>query len=211
MRIISSKHLEALSVLEVYTTDIMGMFEYIAVLTSIIIGLGIAQLLRGAAGLVQQPDKTSIYWVHLCWVGYMFFTLVFWWWWEFRLSTIEIWTFDIYLFVVFYALTLFLVCALLFPVNLEGYKGYKGYFYSIRVWLFGLLALTYAIDLIDSLIKGYEYFMSLGPEYLITSVAQFSLCVVAMWTSNERYHAVFAISMLVYQISWAMRIFDTLV
>jgi hypothetical protein len=50
----------------------------------------------------------------------------------------------------------------------------------------------------------------LGPEYFITSVAQFSLCVVAMWTSNERYHAVFAISMFAYQISWALRMYDML-
>lgn len=194
----------------VYTAGVMGMFEYIAVLTSIIIGLGMAQLLRGVAGLIQQTDKTSVYWVHLCWVGYMFFTLVFWWWWEFRLGTIEIWTFDIYFFVVFYAFVMFLICALLFPVHLEGHKDYKSYFYSMRVWLFGLLGLSYALDWIDSLLKSHEYFMSLGPEYFITSVVQFSLCVVAMWTSNERYHAIFAISMLAYQISWAVRMYEML-
>ena len=189
----------------------MDIFEYIAVLTSIIIGLGMAQLLRGVAGLIQRSDKTPVYWVHLCWVGYMFFTLVFWWWWEFRLGTIEIWTFGIYFFVVFYAFLLFLICALLFPVDLEGCDGYKGYFYEMRVWLFGLLGMTYVVDFIDSLIKSQEYFLSLGPEYFITSMVQISLCVVAMWTSNKRYHAVFAISMLAYQVSWALRSFDTLV
>ena len=194
----------------VYTAAVMDMFEYIAVLTSIIIGLGMAQLLRGVAGLIQLPDKTSIYWVHLCWVGYMFFTLVFWWWWEFRLGTIETWTFNIYFFVVFYAFVMFLICALLFPVKLEGYKDYKDYFFSMRVWLFGLLGLSYALDWIDSLLKGHEYFMSLGPEYFITSVAQFSLCAVAMWTTNKRFHAVFAISLFAYQISWAMRMYDML-
>ncbi len=186
------------------------MFEYIAVLTSIIIGLGMAQLLRGVAGLIQQPDKSSVYWVHLCWVGYMFFTLVFWWWWEFRLVTIEIWTFNIYFFVVFYAFVMFLACSLLFPVKLEDYKDYKDYFYSMRVWLFGLLGLSYALDWIDSLVKSHEYFMSLGPEYLITSSAQILFCMVAMKTRNERYHAVFAIGMFAYQISWAVRMYDTL-
>ena len=193
----------------IYTTCVMDMFEYIAVLTSIIIGLGMAQLLRGVSGLIQQPDKSSVYWVHLCWVGYMFFTLVFWWWWEFRLGAIEIWTFNVYFFVVFYAFVMFLMCALLFPINLKGYKDYKDYFYSMRVWLFGLLGLTYALDWIDSLIKGHEYFMSLGPEYLITSLAQLLCSVVAMMTRNERYHAVFAICMFAYQISWAVRMFDT--
>ena len=79
----------------------MDIFEYVAVLTSIIIGLGITHLLRGVAGLIQHPDQHRIYWVHLVWVGYLFFTLIFWWWWEFRLGTIETWTFYLYLFVVF--------------------------------------------------------------------------------------------------------------
>ena len=194
----------------VYTAGHMSIFEYVAVLTSIIIGLGMAHLLRGVAGLIQHPDKAKIYWVHLCWVGYLFFTLVFWWWWEFRLNTIETWTFQLYLFVVFYAFTLFLASALLFPASLESYEGYKGYFYSRRAWLFGLVGLTYVVDLIDSLMKGQTYFMSLGMEYLIVSLVQLSLCVVAMLTSNERYHAAFAVAMLAYQLSWAFRMFETI-
>ena len=185
------------------------MFEYIAVLTSIIIGLGMAQLLRGVAGLIQQPGKKSVYWVHLCWVGYTFFTLVFWWWWEFRLGTIETWTFAIYFFVVLYAFVMFLICALLFPTSIKGYKDYKEYFYSKRAWLFGLFGLSYAMDWIDSLVKGLDHFMSLGPEYFISGVVQLALCVVAMLTRNERFHAVFAISMIAYQVSWAVRMFAT--
>lgn len=188
----------------------MGLFEYIAVLTSIIIGLGMAQLLRGLAGLIQLKDKSSIYWIHLCWVGYMFFTLVFWWWWEFNLGAIEQWTFDVYFFVVFYAFVLFMICALLFPSSLNEYGDYKNYFYSMRSWLFGLLSGTYALDLIDSLLKGQEYFQNLGLEYLITSAVQFSFCVVAIWTRNERYHVVFAIGMFAYQVSWAIRMYDSL-
>ena len=111
--------------------------------------------------------------------------------------------------MVFFAFTLFLASALLFPDSLEGYEGYKDYFYSRRGWLFGLVGLSYLLDLIDSLVKGQEYFMSLGMEYLITTLVQLALCVLAMVTSNERYHAVFAISMLAYQLSWAFRMFET--
>ena len=35
----------------------MGMFEYVAVLTSIILGLGITHLLQGAAHLIQHPKE----------------------------------------------------------------------------------------------------------------------------------------------------------
>ena len=44
----------------------MDLFEYIAVLTSIIIGLAITHILRGVARLIQHPDTNRIYWVHLC-------------------------------------------------------------------------------------------------------------------------------------------------
>ena len=40
----------------------MGVFEYVSVLTSIIVGLGIAHLLRGVAGLgLEYPIQTSLY------------------------------------------------------------------------------------------------------------------------------------------------------
>ena len=192
-----------------YTQPGMDLFEYTAVLTSIIIGLGLAHLLRGLAGLIQHPEKARLYWVHLLWVGYLFFTLVFWWWWEFRLGEIETWTLQLYLFVVFYAFLLFLASALLFPVSMEGYADYRDYFYSRRRWLFGIIAATYVVDLVDTMIKGQGHLAELGAEYLVTSGLQFALCLVAMWTRNERFHGVFALAMFAYQVSWAFRLFET--
>ena len=150
-----------------------------------------------------------MYLVHLVWVGYVFFTLVFWWWWEFRLGNLQTWTLQIYLFVVFYAFVLFLVSALLFPVSMEGYSDYRDYFYSRRRWFFGLIALTYVIDVADTSIKGQTHLAELGGEYLLTSLVQFTLCLVAMWTRNERFHSVFALVMFAYQVSWAFRAFET--
>ena len=44
----------------------MGIFEYVAVLTSIIIGLGITHLLPGVARLIQYPKEEPVDRVHLC-------------------------------------------------------------------------------------------------------------------------------------------------
>lgn len=103
----------------------MEMFEYIAVLTSIIIGLGITQLLQGFTRLVQHPEQGKVYWVHLSWVIYMFLTTVFWWWWEFRLGTVEEWTFALYMFVLLYAVIIYLLCAFLFPASFSDYEDRK--------------------------------------------------------------------------------------
>ena len=188
----------------------MEIFEYIAVLTSIIIGLGITQLLRGVARLIQHPGRDKVYWVHLVWVVTMFFNMVFWWWWDFRLYDIEAWTCLFYLVVVIYALVVFLACALLSPEDLSDYDGYKGYFYSRRQWFFGLLALSLVIDVGDSWLKGAEHFSNLGLEYAIATSAKLVLFISAAVWSNERFHVGFAIVNLAYTVLWAIRMFETL-
>ena len=52
-------------------------FNYVMVLASVIIGLGLAHLLQGVAGIVQHPDREKIYWVHLVWVAATFLLILF--------------------------------------------------------------------------------------------------------------------------------------
>ena len=191
----------------------MQMFEYIIVLISIVIGLALTHLMQGIAGLIQHPDRSRIWWVHLVWVGYMFLNSIFWWWYEFRLQRIELWTFSLYAFVVFYAFYIYLICALLFPRDLEGYDGYRDYFLSRRKWFFGLLIGWGAVDLIDTAIKNTaetNYFASLGTEYLISQVALTLAAVVGLVSRRESVHATIAILFLTYQISWVLRLFSTI-
>ena len=187
----------------------MEIFEYVAVLTSIIIGLGMAQLLMGVTRLIQHPEQAKPYWVHLCWVFYMFLLSVFWWWWEFRLRTVEIWTFGIYLFVVLYAFLMFLLCALLFPRNFSGYDGFKGYFYAKRNWFFGVFMFSQLVDIGDSLIKGMNYYYSLGLQYTVAQVAIVAFSITAIFTRNERFHASFVLALLAYMFVTGFSLYDT--
>ncbi|HEY5774726.1 MAG TPA: hypothetical protein VIS57_01460 [Xanthomonadales bacterium] len=188
----------------------MGVFEYVSVLTSLVVGLGIAHLLKGVASIVQHPGRNRTYWVHLCWVASMFFQAIFFWWWEFKLESLEQWTFEIYLFVLFYALLIYMLCALLFPQDLEGYDGYEDYFISRRRWFLGLLAMFFLVDYWDTWLKGAEYFASLGPEYVVSTALLIVGSLLGVATANRRYHAVFAISMLAYQVSWALRYYNVI-
>jgi len=187
----------------------MELFEYIAVFTSIVAGLGVTHLLQGVARLIQHPGRKQLYWVHLVWVVYTFYTIIFWWWWEFRFVQVEVWTFPLYLFVISFALVLYLLCVLLFPSELGEYAGFKGYFYSRRRWFFGLLTLFFLFDFLDTWLKGSDYFFSLGTEYMVSSIAQPTGCVIGMFSKNERYHSVFAVLSLAYQLSWALRFYQT--
>jgi hypothetical protein len=189
----------------------MGMFEYVIVLISIVIGLALTHLMQGVAGLVQHPKRTRIWWVHLLWVALLFFNTIFWWWWEFRLRAIAVWTFQLYLFVICYAFLIYLVCALLFPRDLEGYDGYKAYFLARRRWIFGLLIAWLAIDFLDTLAKGVRHFASLGLEYPLAQGAMILLCAVGFATRRERVHAVIVILVFGYQVTRALRFYDTIV
>ena len=188
----------------------MGIFEYISVLTSIIVGLGIAHLLKGVANIVQHPGRNRIYWVHLLWVAFMFFQAIFFWWWEFKLESLEQWTFHIYLFVLFFALLIYMLCALLFPQDLEGYSGYEDYFMTRRSWFLGLLVVYFLVDLGDTWLKGADYFHSLGIEYPVTQGVMIAGCLVGIATANRLYHAGFVVIMLLFQVTWAFRSYDVI-
>lgn len=65
------------------------------------------------------------------------------------------------------------------------------------------------IDVGDTLLKGEAYFASLGAEYIVIRVVKISLCVVAMRTENEPFHAGFGLANVLQQVSRALRFFDT--
>ena len=187
----------------------MHMFEYVIVLTSIVIGLALTHLMQGVAGVIQHPARPRIWWVHLVWVAYMLVSIVFWWWWEFRLQLVRQWTFSIYFFVVFYAFYLYLICAMLFPKHFEGYEGYEDYFMARRGWFFGLLLGWSLIDFIDTWIKGPKYLASLGPEAFISGGILATASVLGMVARRSMLQAAIALGLLTYQLSSALRSFNT--
>jgi hypothetical protein len=191
-----------------YAHDI---FPHIRIILGMVIGLGVTRLLSGVARIVQHPGQYRLYSVHLAWVASVLLMLVHFWWWEFGLFQIESWTFGKYLFIIFYAVTLFLLCALLFPDSMLDYTSYEDFFYSRRAWFFGLLAATYLLDVIDTLLKGPEHFARFGVEYLFRTPVFVALCVIAILVSDRRFHIAFVAAALVYQISFILRLFDTIV
>ena len=186
------------------------LYSHIRVLISLIIGLGLTRLLSGVARIIQHPEGTAVYWVHLGWVLWMFVGLINFWWWEFRLLHLHDWKFAYYVFVIVYATSYFLLCVLLFPDQMQDYAGYREYFMSRRGWFFGLLALLFVLDVGDTLLKGREYFDSLGTEYLLRNGVHAALCLVAMRNANPRFQAALVLAALAYQLSWILRAYETI-
>jgi hypothetical protein len=49
-----------------------------------------------------------------------------------------------------------------------------------------------------------------GIEYELRLPAYLILCGIAMVTRNRQFHLIFVVASLVYQISWMLRLFQTL-
>ncbi len=189
-------------------TSSMGqeLFPHIRVVMGIVLGLAMSKLLTGFAGLVQHPGRYRLSAVHLLWAVSILVELILFWWWEFALSQIRIWSFGTFVFLIGYTITLYLLAALLFPDSIDEYGGYEAYFIRRRLWFFGLLAVTFVFDAIDTMIKGEEHWNRLSAAYVVQVPAGIVLCVVACCSVKRRTHLVLALLHLAYQAYWMSRI-----
>jgi len=188
----------------------METFDYIKSVIGIILGLSFAKLLMSAVRLIQHPGRTKPYWVHLLWSLYLFLLLTHFWWWEYNLKRVTAWSFESYFFLILYITMYFTLCALLWPDDVKDYDNrYADYFYSRKKWFFGVLAASFVADVVDTLLKGGDYFLTRTWEYPIRNSVHFLLCMVAMFVSNRRFHGVLVILFILYELTYILRLFNT--
>ena len=191
----------------------MNAFEYLSVLISIILALGMTRVLGGVGEMLQAGSRRHIYWVHAVWIVNLFLYLVIAWWIFYRWRNEQPWTFFLFVFVLISPTILYLASLLLFPPesDLEESIDYKAHYYANHRAFFVLFALFTPVDIADSLLKGIPHFLELGPQYFVSNFLYFVGLTTAAITRSERYHQVYAIFFLVQTIIISFAIFHTLV
>jgi hypothetical protein len=172
------------------------VYLHIRVVLAIVLGLGITKLLNGIALLIERRDSWSP--LHVSWVLWALISVVTFWWWEFRLSSLPVWTFASYLFVITYCSLYFVLSALLFPDDVEKYGGYEEYLIERRHWFFGLIVVITLLDLIDTSLKGAGRWEALGIAYPIKTAVMLVVAGMGMILVNKRAHLVLALVALIY-------------
>ena len=170
----------------------MDPFSYICVLTSIVAGLAVTRLVSGFGQLLQTRARTPPYWVHALWMVNVLLTMIITWWIQYRWRNVPHWTLFLFLWLLVAPLILYLVAALLFPTNQDDVvvTSWRQHYYANNQKIFALFGLTFAIDLVDTLLKGVTYFLSLRSALLWVDVdADRSL-------RHRRDHKIAAISRL---------------
>lgn len=153
------------------------LFTHVRILIAMIISLSVARILSGVARFLQHPKRTQVSVLHMLWVFSILFELILFWWWGVRLGRGLEWTFGEFIFQISYAITLYLMSALLFPDDILEYKGYQDFFIQRRYWFFALLSATWIMDIIKSIIFG----ATISQMYLIHAATTISLCMLAIF------------------------------
>jgi hypothetical protein len=123
----------------------MSLFEFLMVLVSIIIGLGIAEILTGIARVIRCRDSIQSYWVHSVLVIFVFVALLQQWWEIWGVRGTPEWTFPGLIMMLGGPICLFLMAHLLFPEPVQGANLREYYYDAMRpIWWLAVLAVLLA-------------------------------------------------------------------
>lgn len=136
----------------------MTPFDYVTVLISIILGLGITQIVSGLADIIQHWSRVRLFWPHLLWILFTFFLHIQEWWVLYELRTINSWQLPVFLFTILYPINLFILARILFPSNLADSEiDFHHYYFSNARKFFSWALILALLSLIDNIVvHGYR-------------------------------------------------------
>ena len=98
-------------------TNQISPFEYVSILVSIILGLGITQILSSFSDLLYNHKKVKFYLPHSIWVIFVLFLHIQDWFVTYQLKDKMIWELPELVFILLYPIMLFMAAKMLIPTN----------------------------------------------------------------------------------------------
>lgn len=172
----------------------MTPFEYVSVLISIILGLGITVLLTGLADIIRNYHVVKVYWPYLIWILIVFILHIQEWWISYSLRSEMDWTLPRFLFVITYPIVLFILAHLLFPQKWSK-KGVdlKIFYFNNFSKYFGTALLLLVISILQN---HFLLDYSLSDQYVQFVMAFFFMALLGSRSRNEGLHMAIALLML---------------
>jgi hypothetical protein len=128
-------------------------FSYLAVLLSIILGLGMTQVLTALGRLIRNRDRVRMRWLPLLWAAVLLIIYVQVWWSMYGLRLRQVWTFLDFCIVLAQTATLYLMAAVALPEQVEEAGTDLGvYFDRHHRWFFGFFLATLVISVVKDMI-----------------------------------------------------------
>jgi hypothetical protein len=182
----------------------MDEFEYLAALVSVVAGLSLARALSGVADILDSGRSLIQSDLHIVWTINVLMWLVGFWWFTFMLSSVDIWTVSLLLFVLLYGAVIYLLVALLHPNSKAEQAGATDNFIARRKPFFAAFLTLGLVDIADTLIKTEIYAIPGPPTkwYWALMVLWILFGAYAWRSASRTFHRLYAYCWLVIIATW---------
>ena len=172
----------------------MSLFEYVSVMVSVILALGIAQILTAVGAHLTRRDRSRAYWLHSVWLVVLALYHIQVWWvlWDLRSrppDTIAGFLFTLLIPAIAYLLTYVLVNGR-FPMNAEDH------FFRVKRPFFALLLGLLSCELLFPLVHGY----SVPLLFRLASLLAITAAGVGFFTGDRRVQGAIGVYFLASRI-----------
>ena len=175
----------------------MSPFEYVIVLISIILGLGITTILTGVAELIKQTRLTMLYTPYIIWIALVFVIHIQEWWVGYELKTVHVWTLHMLLFVLLAPINLYILAHLLFPGKLSGGFTSKEFYLDNYAKLFIATIILAIQSIIHNLTFSGLPIHTQVPHLIVVGVLSI---MVTTKTKNGMIHIVVSVLLLILML-----------
>lgn len=176
----------------------MAPFDYISVVLSVIIGLGLSHLLQGYVELVQARGNVRFYWIHTAWTLLTFVGIVFLWWSIYGLHTLRVWNFPSFLLLLLEPVLMFIAAAFLVPRRKDDNESIdlRVHYFQNRRGIFGAYTLFVLLLMLQNALLNGHLWVS-ADAYLVGAAVVTGTAAV---TDRPWYHGAAAVALLAWLV-----------
>ena len=164
----------------------MDLFEFLMVLLSIIVGLGLAEILTGTAKILRDGRHAAFSWAHSFAVASIFMAMLQTFWEAWGLRSIEAWTYPAMLLMLGGPVLLFVIANVLFPGD-DGAEDLGEYYFARTrlIWSLAVIAVIVGV-----LFRPVAFDMPLFVRDNLSSGPALVACLLLATINNRTFHNV---------------------
>ena len=133
----------------------MDAFSYLSVILSIVLGLGMTQVLTAFGRLIRHRDRVEEDWLPILWAVLLLVIFVQVWWSMFGMRVRQSWTFFQFSIVLAQTATVYLMAAVVLPEEVpETGVDLRAYYERHHRWFFGWFLATLVISVSKDIVLG---------------------------------------------------------
>ena len=186
----------------------MDAFSYLSVLLSIILGLGLTQVLTAVGRVIRHRDRVQADWLPILWAGVLLVVYVQVWWSMFGLRELRSWTFVEFLVVLLQTVTLYMMAVMVLPEQIEkSGADLRGYYDRHHRWFFGFFLATLVISVVKDVIINRQL---PEPSNLAFHGVFAAISLSAIVVARRRYHEIVGIAAAVAVVAYVALLFTRL-